>query len=227
MQEDKTKDDLIYSRAGDAQSDMEKTHRLPSAHEHGYRHSDQECCRDALDHDEPGGAHAVIITDETEPEAGKQAVDAVGFKIIRSQHDYSGVFREDPCQKVSVEKGEKEHDHADERRRNNGISQSREGPVVFACAFVLGDKSRHGVHECGWYQHDERAHFFSYTYAGRIFQPEAVDHGHNDQKRDAHHKVLKCDRRSQGKHVPDDFSVFPYIFSSEGEGKPLLFYDDQ
>jgi len=51
-------------------------------HDEGNRYPDTEGSADTLYHDEGGPLYAVVIADKAEQEAGQQAVDSVGFKIV-------------------------------------------------------------------------------------------------------------------------------------------------
>ena len=57
------------------------------AHDVSYGNPDQKGRGDSLQHDKTRTPEAVVEADETEQEAGQQAVDAVGFQIVEAGSD--------------------------------------------------------------------------------------------------------------------------------------------
>ena len=71
---------------------MEKRNRDPFTHKIGYRHAYTEGTDDSLRHDESCQSQPIVITDENEEDGGKQAVDRIGFQIVRAGGDDLRIF---------------------------------------------------------------------------------------------------------------------------------------
>ena len=92
-----------------------------AADEVGHRHTHAEGTCDALQHDEPRLADAVVVTCVAEEDGGKQSVNGVGTQVIRRSGDDFRVRGEDARQQVAVEVCEEEHPYADDEGHHRAV----------------------------------------------------------------------------------------------------------
>ena len=118
-----------------------------AADEVGHRHTHAEGTCDALQHDKPRLADAVVVACVAEEDGGKQAVNGVGTQVIRRSGDDFRVRGEDARQQVAVEVGEEEHPYADDEGHRRAVVQRLAGAVHAAGTVVLGHKGRDRLHE--------------------------------------------------------------------------------
>lgn len=107
-EENKAGQDLEHGRHRYAQADTEKRAE-DAAHDDRHGDTHQKGRRHTLYRNKAGVAETVIKTDEAEQETGEQAVDGVGFEIIRAGENDTLVPGENAAEQIAVEEGQIEH----------------------------------------------------------------------------------------------------------------------
>ena len=192
-----THHDLQHGGARRGKPDLKERHRPETAHEIGDRHADPEGTDDSLQHDEARLSEPVVIADEDKEDRCQDAVDGIGFQIIRAcQHNFR-ILREDGTQKVSADKCQQSHKHADGEGGQDAIAQSLCGAVVSPGPDILRGEGCDGLHEGAWHQHDEGTHFLCDANTGGRYQAQRIDNRLNDHKGETDQKVRHCERETE------------------------------
>ena len=152
------------------------------AHNIRHRNSDAKCAKDSLDHDKSCLTDTIVKSGIAEENSCKQAVDRICLEIICRCKNHFPIRGENSCQRISMEKRDQKHYHANGKRNGNAVMQGFSGSCNLTCAIVLCHKCRHGLHESRRYEHDKCTHFFCDTDTCRGNDSHRIYDCQNDQK---------------------------------------------
>ncbi len=165
-----------------------------AAQQQGHQKADAEGTDQPLNHDEESMAAAVEVAHTAEYQALEQAVDAIGFEVVRRSGDDSRVLREDPARRTSPWKKVIQATINPTARKTGYRTAGPARPGLPARADVLGHKGGHRLHVGRRHDHQENAHLAAYAYAGGHDRPHGIGDGDQNQKRNIMQQVLKGPR---------------------------------
>ena len=189
------------------------------AHDVSYRNSDQKGRGDSLQHDKARASESVVEADETEQEAGQQAVDAVGFQIVETGSDDFRIGGESAAENVSVKESQPKHSDSESGRQTDRGLKAFYSTLRLPGAVVLRHEGAHGLHEGERNEHDKSTDLLGNSYARRGDEAQRIDDGEHYEKREPDQQILQRDRCSEAHDPGQDGRLNPDILAGERKGK--------